>query len=56
MTATVTMYERATVLGQCPDCETPIPRGYLLIEYETDGGWPEMFAECPECEDVVHPA
>lgn len=43
------------MLGRCPDCQAPIPRSSLLIEYRTDRGWPAMFAECPRCLDVVHP-
>lgn len=41
-------------LGCCPNCETEISRGQVLIEYErTDG--PAMYAECPTCRGVVHP-
>lgn len=50
------MQRNATVLGQCPTCDAAIPRGQLLLEYETDRGWPEMFAECQDCGDVVHPS
>lgn len=45
----------ATVLGECPDCAEHIPEYSLLIEYERDGDR-ERFAECPACENVVHPA
>ena len=38
------------VLGRCPYCATSITRAWLLIKYET-GVW----AECPECDDVVEP-
>jgi hypothetical protein len=41
-------------LGRCPSCESPIPQRRLLIEYETADGQ-AMFAECPDCRDVVHP-
>lgn len=43
------------LLGRCPSCDAAIPSGRLLIEYESAGGWPKMFAECPRCADVVHP-
>lgn len=46
---------RATTLGRCPLCETVIPSANKLIEYETSDGWTKMFAECPDCGDVVHP-
>jgi hypothetical protein len=45
----------ASALGRCPSCDTIIPRLCLLIEYETEDGWPTMFAECPGCGEVVHP-
>lgn len=49
-------HEPATpILGQCPSCDVAIPTAGLLIEYETGDGWPQMFAECPACTDVVHP-
>lgn len=45
--------ERST-LGVCPVCNTAIPKGLLLIEYEKDGHR-AVFAECPECEEPVNP-
>lgn len=45
----------ATTLGRCPACDGAIPRRNKLIEYETSEGWTAMFAECPDCRDVVHP-
>jgi len=45
----------ATVLGECPECRERIPEYKLLIEYDRDDGR-EAFAECPSCENVVHPA
>jgi DNA-directed RNA polymerase subunit M/transcription elongation factor TFIIS len=44
----------ATSLGDCPKCRESIPDYKLLIEYDADRGR-ERFAECPTCEDVVHP-
>ena len=44
-----------SILGSCPTCGEAIPSGYLLIEYRTSDGWPQMYAECPSCRDVVHP-
>lgn len=43
-----------STLGTCPYCETPVPAHRLLIEYETTDG-PGIFADCPECRDVVTP-
>lgn len=47
--------EAPSILGRCPVCDETIPSGGLLIEYETSGGWPQMYAECPSCAEVVHP-
>ena len=41
--------------GTCPDCGHRIPATDVLIEYETSDGRSERFADCPGCEDVVHP-
>lgn len=43
-----------TTLGACPRCGEELRRGHLLIEYETSSG-PDAFAECPDCQHVVHP-
>jgi hypothetical protein len=48
------MSETQETLGDCPHCETRIPASRLLIEYESSTG-PDLFAECPDCEDVVTP-
>lgn len=42
-------------LGTCPNCETAISAVDVLIEYETDDG-PKVYADCPGCRGVVHPA
>lgn len=42
-------------LGVCPECDGEIPGWKLLIRYEREAGWPAMWAECPECGEVVHP-
>lgn len=42
-------------LGRCPGCGETIPSSRLLIRYQTSEGWPRLFAECPQCTDVVHP-
>lgn len=41
-------------LGTCPACETEIPEGMVLIEYERDGDW-AVYVECPSCEVPVEP-
>jgi hypothetical protein len=41
--------------GRCPDCGADIPKTWLLVEYEKDDGTEGVWAECPECEDVVAP-
>lgn len=42
--------------GHCPECKVPVPSVNVLVEYETNEGWHRVFAECPVCEDVIHPA
>jgi len=42
-------------LGRCPNCGRSIPPGFLLLEYETDDGSTGIWAECPDCDDVVDP-
>lgn len=49
------MSTHTSTLGACPSCKADIPRFNLLIEYETADG-AAMYAECPECRDVVHPS
>mgnify|MGYP000094183753 FL=1 len=46
---------RGGPLGACPNCDVMIPSANLLIRYECEGDWPKLFAECPDCEDPVHP-
>jgi hypothetical protein len=49
------MTSDATNLGRCPDCGESIPAAWLLVEYEKDDGKTGIWAECPDCEDVVEP-
>jgi len=42
-------------VGSCPNCEWPLTRFDVLIEYETTGEQTRTFAECRECEDAVYP-
>lgn len=42
-------------LGRCPRCESAMTEGRVLIEYTTDTG-PKVYAECPECHYIAHPA
>jgi hypothetical protein len=48
------MSTEQSTLGICPTCETEIPVGLLLIQYEKDG-YRAVYAECPSCEEPVHP-
>jgi hypothetical protein len=48
------MSSEQSILGTCPACYTEIPTGMLLIEYEKDDHR-AVYAECPLCEDPVHP-
>jgi endogenous inhibitor of DNA gyrase (YacG/DUF329 family) len=48
-------HEQSSV-GECPDCGREIRSTNTLISYEKDDGTTGIFAECPECDDVVEPA
>lgn len=48
------MSSEHSTLGTCPVCHTAIPRGMVLIEYESDGDT-AVYAECPHCTDPVQP-
>ena len=47
--------ERPSTVGVCPLCETSIDRHNVLIEYERSEGTAGVYAECPDCRDVVTP-
>lgn len=49
------MPQNSSSIGRCPRCDTAIPRAYVLIEYETKSGEQAIYAECPDCADVVAP-
>ena len=44
-----------STLGTCPDCGRAIESAQFLIDYEKADGSTGVFAECPECNDVVEP-
>lgn len=46
---------KSAALGVCPICGVAVPSARLLIEYESEDGTSRMFAECPRCEDPIHP-
>lgn len=48
------MSTQRDALGSCPLCGGDIPKAKLLIAYESDRG-EDMYAECPDCLEVVHP-
>lgn len=43
-----------STLGGCPFCSADVTTADVLIAYEKDGQ-AEVFAECPQCRDVVNP-
>lgn len=43
-------------LGTCPYCHTKITATHALIEYETNDDQQAVWAECPDCQEVVDPA
>ncbi|WP_436927591.1 DUF7837 family putative zinc-binding protein [Halosimplex amylolyticum] len=41
-------------IGRCQECGSALFGVPVLVEYETDDGL-NYYAECPDCETVVHP-
>jgi len=41
-------------LGNCPFCNARVPEHQSIIEFVTNGKQ-RVFAECPECREVVDP-
>lgn len=41
-------------LGVCPNCETDIHARDILIEYR-ENNETGIWADCPNCSEVVHP-
>jgi hypothetical protein len=48
------MSDTASTLGVCPFCESVIPAGASLVEYEVEDET-RVFAECYECDEPVQP-
>lgn len=48
------MSEELTMIGHCPMCEEIIPHAGLIIEYQRNHTR-AVYAECPECLEVVNP-
>ena len=49
------MTDGPEILGRCPGCGESISEVWLLVEYKIDNGNTRIWAECPECDDVVAP-
>lgn len=49
------MSDSDTNIGACPHCERALRERHVLIDYETDGGKQGVWADCPECGEVVDP-
>jgi hypothetical protein len=48
------MSDTASTLGVCPFCESVIPAGAALVEYNVEDET-RVFAECYECDEPVKP-
>jgi len=46
----------ASTLGSCPRCGASVASADVLIRYETADGGTAVWAECPDCREVVDPA
>ena len=49
------MSDPDATIGTCPNCERDLRRTHVLIDYETEDGEPGVWADCPECGEVVDP-
>ncbi|MFC7137850.1 hypothetical protein ACFQRB_18220 [Halobaculum litoreum] len=46
--------DASDTLGTCPVCGRSLPAHARLVTYHGDG-WPTLFAECADCDEIVHP-
>ncbi|WP_449272006.1 DUF7837 family putative zinc-binding protein [Halorubrum kocurii] len=44
------------ILGTCSFCGETVADRHVLIQYEKESGDQGVWAECPECLEVVDPA
>ena len=44
-----------TIRGSCSFCGETVTDRHAIIHYETAGGEPGMWAECPDCGEIVDP-
>ncbi|WP_455549936.1 DUF7837 family putative zinc-binding protein [Halorubrum ezzemoulense] len=44
-----------TVRGDCSFCGETVTGQHAIIHYETAGGDPGVWAECPGCGEIVDP-
>jgi len=42
-------------IGTCPDCTATLTQLDILLKYETTDDTMAIWAECPDCSEVVHP-
>lgn len=43
------------MLGLCPNCSESIADRDVIIEYERDDGTTGVYAECPDCREIIAP-
>lgn len=44
-----------STMGICPNCSELIADREILVEYERSDGSTGVYAECPDCREVVAP-
>jgi hypothetical protein len=49
------MTTNASSLGPCPFCGAAVADKQVIVEYETSDGETAVWAECPDCRDIVDP-
>lgn len=49
------MPDEAEALGLCPECGEQVTPPWVLLRYEKDDGTEGVWAECPNCQEVISP-
>lgn len=44
-----------SMLGACPNCSEAIADHDVIIEYECTDGSTGVYAECPDCREIIAP-
>jgi len=51
----ISMVNDTSFLGTCPFCGAEVERRHVILEYQAEDGETRVWAECPDCCEVVDP-